>query len=163
MSNPRDAQRMNNLFLIAQELPGANRRPSGWQARIAAALYYKNEMIALGWNQARTSPFQAKYGSNPDAIFIHAEVHCIRQALRRYTQEELQSMKTTMYIMRAKKIPVTRNRSRFIRGMSKPCPGCSGAILDFGINRVVYSLDEDKTDQFWGEMILEDFQKTHSC
>lgn len=158
MTNPRDESRMNNLFLIAQELPGANRRSSGWQARIAAALYWKNEMIALGWNQARTSPFQAKYGSNPEAIFIHAEVHCIRQALRRFTQEELLSMKTTMYVMRAKKTPLSKNRSRSIRGMSKPCPGCSGAILDFGINRVVYSLDEDKAGLEWGEMNLADFR-----
>lgn len=159
----RDATRMNMLFEIAQELPGANRRPSGWQARIAAALYYKNEMIALGWNQARTSPFQAKYGSNPEAIFIHAEVHTIRQALRRYDQDELRRMKTTMYVCRSKKVPLSKNRSRAIWGMSKPCPGCSGAILDFGVNRVVYSLDEDRVGRTVGEMFLGDFRKMCEC
>lgn len=163
MSNPRDAQRMMTLFHIAQELPGANRRPSGWQARIAASLYYKNELIALGWNQARTSPFQAKYGSNPDAIFIHAEVHTLKQALRRYTQDELNRMKTTLYICRAKRVPISRNRSRSIWGMSKPCPGCSGAILDFGVNRVVYSLDQEGDDQKWGEMNLSDFRYPTAC
>ena len=146
--------RLNFLYETAKELPGANRKPSGWQARIAAGIWIKNEMVALGWNQARTSPFQAKYGRNEEAIFIHAETHALRQALRRFDQDELRRARTTMFIVRAKKMKVYKNLRQWCWGLAKPCPGCAGAIADFGISRVIYSLDEDKmAAQEWSDLL----------
>jgi deoxycytidylate deaminase len=53
-------------------------------ARLAAALVYRNEIIAMGTNKNKTHPFQKKYASNADAIFLHAEIDAICNALRNH-------------------------------------------------------------------------------
>jgi len=104
------------------------------QARLAAAIVYKNQLISFGINQRKTDPFQAKFSKNSEAIYIHAENSAIKNALRDLSIEKLS--KATLYICRVKKLD-----NRFVFGMAKPCVGCMKAIINFDIKKVYYSLD----------------------
>ena len=104
------------------------------QARIAAAIVYKNEIVSIGINQRKTHPFQAKYSKNEDSIFLHAETDAIKNALKNISVEDIYS--STLYVCRVK-----IENNKFIFGLAKPCCGCMRAISNFGINKVFYSLD----------------------
>lgn len=135
--------RLDTLFELAKELePAAN-------ARVAAGLYIKNELVAIGWNQIRTSPFAVKYAKNSEAIYLHAETHAIKQALRLYSVDDLVRAKTTLYVVRAKR---ASQAGDFIWGLSKPCMGCARSVVDFGIKRIVYSLDEINGERLFEEL-----------
>lgn len=129
--------------MIARAHEGFGNRRTGSCARLAAAIYHKNRIIGIGLNQKKTSPFQAKFGKNENSIFVHAEIAAIKQALYYYDVEELMRLKTTLYICRVKK-PSSMPKGPFIWGISKPCHGCQGAIVEFRINKIIYTLDEDK-------------------
>lgn len=106
-------------------------------ARLAAALVYKNEVIAFGICQSKTHPFQAKFGKNQKAIYLHAETDCIKNALKEYDQRTVAS--STLYVARVKYFDPSKRR--FIFGMAKPCMGCARAIMTFGISKVFYSTE----------------------
>lgn len=105
------------------------------QARIAAALVYKNEIVSFGINQRKSHPFQKKFGKNDNSIFLHAENDVIKNVLKTYEIDLLSKM--TLYICRVK---LDKNKN-FIFGLSKPCCGCQRSISNFGIKKVYYSLD----------------------
>ena len=104
------------------------------QARLAAAIVYKNQLISFGINQRKTDPFQAKFSNNSEAIYIHAENSAIKNALRDLSIDKLS--KTTLYICRVKK-----QDDKFVFGLAKPCLGCMKAIINFDIKKVYYTLD----------------------
>lgn len=104
------------------------------QARLAAAIVYRNEIISFGVNQRKTHPFQAKFSKNEDSIYLHAETDAIKNALKHISIDELSN--STLYICRVKIV-----EQKFVFGLSKPCCGCMRAISNFGIKNVYYSLD----------------------
>ena len=106
--------------------------------RFAAAVVYRNKIVSIGYNRNKSQPFQAKYAKNPEAIYLHAEVHAIKNALREINVEELKN--TELYISRVKKPQAGDNH--FVWGLSKPCAGCARAIAEFGIKRTIYTCDE---------------------
>lgn len=108
------------------------------RAKLAAALVKNNRIIAIGTNRMRTDPMQAKYGRNKDSIFLHAEIHAIKNALRTNSVEDIRD--TVLYVCRVKR-PDERSRS-FVSGMAKPCEGCMRAVAEFGIKNVIYTTDE---------------------
>lgn len=123
------------LFDIAKDIdPVAH-------AKVTAGLYIKNELISIGWCQYRTSPFALKYGKNAQSLCIHAENGAIKQALHRYSVDDLENAKTILYIARAKRFEVG---SSWVWGLSAPCNGCMRLIADFNIKRVVYTLNESE-------------------
>ena len=105
-------------------------------ARVSAMIVIKNKPISLCTNQRKTHPFQATYGKNKDAIFLHAEVSAIKNALNQVSPDDLK--KATLYVARAKKAN-NHPRSKDIQGMAKPCTGCLRCISDFDIKRVVHT------------------------
>jgi len=107
-------------------------------AKIAAAIVYKNRTIALGVNQMKSHPFQAKYGKNGDSIFMHAEISVIKDALKILSFSEMND--ATLVVCRIKR-PSAQSKD-FVYGMAKPCPGCTRAIVDFGIKKVIYTTDD---------------------
>lgn len=110
--------------------------------RLTAALVYKNEIISVGCNQMKTHPFQMKFAKNKESIYLHAEVNCVRNALRSVSMDVIS--RCTMYVYRAKH--PGQDSSVFIPGLSKPCEGCQRCIAEFGIKRVAYSLDNEGYD-----------------
>lgn len=128
----KNARLLDNLYKIARD----NDPVAG--GRLAACVVYKNKVVAYGFNQAKTHPFQAQYGKNDDAIYWHAETNAIHNALRVLSEDEL--AKATLYVARAR---YEMNRPVWTWGMSKPCEGCAKCIDKYNIKRVVYTMDEN--------------------
>jgi deoxycytidylate deaminase len=123
---------LNLLSLMAEDIDVSQ---TSNRARLAAAIVYRNRIISIGTNQKKSHPFQKKYAPNEDAIYLHAEVSAIKNALRHIDEKVL--AKSTLYICRIKRTGA-RN-SPFTWGISKPCTGCQRAIATFNIKTVVYS------------------------
>ena len=103
-------------------------------ARIAAAVVRKGKVISYGFNHKKSHPFQAKFCKNNHAVFFHAEVHAIKNALTTVDVNDLS--KCELYIVRAKRDKTNR---KWISGMSKPCSGCQKCIDLFDLKSVYYS------------------------
>ena len=97
--------------------------------KLAACIEYRNDIIAYGFNQTKTHPFQAKFAKHQEAIYLHAEVHAIYNALKKLPVEELS--KCTLYVMR-----VNKEGEALI---SCPCKGCQMAINTFNIKHVYFT------------------------
>lgn len=106
--------------------------------RFAAAVVYRNKIVSVGYNRRKSHPFQAKFAKNSEAIFLHAEVHAIKNALREIPVEDLS--KCELYVTRVKR--PKSHAEGFIWGLSKPCAGCERAIAEFGLKRTIYTCDE---------------------
>lgn len=107
--------------------------------RHAAVVTYKNNPVAYGTNKLKSHPIQAKYATNPEAIFLHAEIDAIIQATRVLTPEEFHSTNTSLLVLRVKFNPT---KTKMSLAMSKPCNTCQTCILDFGIPNVYYTNKE---------------------
>jgi tRNA(Arg) A34 adenosine deaminase TadA len=117
------------------KVAAANPHPA---EKFAAAVVYRNRIISVGMNSMKSHPMAAKYGKNEHAIFLHAEVAAIKNALREIDVDDFS--KCDIYITRVKKEkPFTK---KFVWGLAKPCPGCERAIAEFGIKRVIYTCDD---------------------
>lgn len=132
MLTKRDSAILDELRLVAIDVVPAAR------AKIAAAVVIKNEIVSFGENQLRTHPFQLKYGKNTDAVYWHAETHAIYNALKRVPVEEL--TRASLYVVRVKK--PAAGSGDWVLGLAKPCRGCEFCMTTFGIQRVVYSVDD---------------------
>lgn len=110
-------------------------------ARIAAGIAIKGQLISTGRNQRRTHPFQKQFAKNDHAIFLHAETCAISNSLNHISKNDLK--KATLYIHRVK-LP-NKDSQEYIDGLAKPCVGCMSAIAAFGIKKVIYSTDENNS------------------
>ena len=102
-------------------------------SRHAAALVYKNDIVAIGVNQKKTHPFQKRYQKRADCTWLHSEIDAIKKALRTVKVDDLG--KYTLYVARVRK--------DMSWGDSKPCSGCMKAIIDFNIRSVFYTCEGD--------------------
>lgn len=123
---------IDNLCRIAEAVEPIN------SARLAAAIVYKNRIVAYGTNKRKSHTFQSKYGKNEHAIYLHAENDAIKNALRYIHIDDLSYC--TLYVARVKRI---RPRSMYIQGLAKPCRGCMGAINTFKLKGIIHTLDEE--------------------
>ena len=105
-------------------------------SRIKAGLIYKNELLSFGINRMKSHPFQKKFGKNEDAIYLHAEIDCIINALRNNMSLD-EISKSTLLVVRNK-----RQGRNWVDGLAKPCLGCQKAISHFDIRNVIYTTDE---------------------
>jgi len=140
MTPKRIEQGLDLLTRIAEENPGGNSRHTGWSAKLAAGIWVKNELIAVGWNQAKSHPLQNKFPKQAGYVHLHAEIHAITCALKRFSEDELRAAKTTLMVVRTKRKDHRRNSS-WVRGIAKPCNGCAAAIAHYRIKNVVWSED----------------------
>ena len=108
------------------------------RSRHAAAIVYRNRIVALGTNHFKTHPFQVKYRRRPDAIYLHAEVAAIKRAIRHLSEKELR--RSALISVRVKYTNDLVPRL----GMSKPCEGCQRAIAEFGIRDVYYTTEDER-------------------
>lgn len=128
------SRRVTILRRIAEDIPNPVRC-----FRLAAGVWHKNNLIGLGVNSYKTSPFQAKYGRHEHCIHLHAEVAAIKNAVRQ--QQDL-SRNCTLIVVRVKK---ENTRSKFFKlALAKPCDGCYRCIIEFGIDNVYYSTERDE-------------------
>lgn len=125
-----------NLLNILSKIAAANDEYP--RARLAAGLVKNNKVLSIGINRNKTDPLQAKYGKNSEAIFLHAEIHAIKNALKEYNIEDLDG--ATMYVCRVKR--PSELSKKWVWGLAKPCEGCSRAIAEFGIKNVIYTTNK---------------------
>lgn len=116
-------------------LEAVNVKPVG-RARIVSAIVYRGDLLAIGHNQMKTHPFQARYGKNKDSIYLHAEISTIHKALKELDLEDLEMC--TLYVCRVKYYS-SANKIDFVSGLACPCAGCQRAIATFGIKKVYFS------------------------
>ncbi len=105
----------------------------------AAAIVYKNQIISIGTNKKKSHPFQKKYGSNGDAIYLHSELDAIKAALKILSLEELS--KSTLYVCRVK-----YENNKLVWGKSRPCAGCLKAIAKFNLTKVFFTEEGGQID-----------------
>jgi deoxycytidylate deaminase len=110
-------------------------------AKIVSLITMGRKVIAFGSNRDKTHPMQFKYGKNCNAIYLHAEIDVIVNALRRLSVDELQ--KCSLYVLRVKR---SSRSGPFIAGKSMPCDGCTRAINAFNLKNVFYT--EENSSNF---------------
>lgn len=106
------------------------------RSKHSAVIVYKNDVISLACNKSKSHPFQKRYSKASEAIFLHAEVAAIHNALKRVSLKELS--KSTMYVCRVR----INKENRPFFSYSKPCDGCMRAIAEFDIKNVLYTNEE---------------------
>jgi tRNA(Arg) A34 adenosine deaminase TadA len=119
MTSRRHERRLQELLVIAADVSRFRK------TKHAAALYLGNRLISIGVNQLKTHPLQARFGANQQAIYLHAEIHAITNALKRISLETLAD--TTLYVA-----GLRNGKPR----LSKPCTGCTRALQHFNIHDV---------------------------
>lgn len=108
----------------------------GTRSKHAAAIVHKGSIISIGTNNRITHPFQKRFASNEEEIWIHAELDAINKALKRHDTDFLK--RCSLYVIRVK-----NDKKKLVRAYSKPCAnGCQKAIATFGIKRVAYTTDD---------------------
>jgi deoxycytidylate deaminase len=127
---------VSTLFLMASD------HESTANAKIVAAVVYKNQIISYGFNSMKSHPFVIPYQKNEDAIYLHAETDAIKNALKRISVEHL--TKCDLFIVRAKHAYSKGKKMRY--GMAKPCNGCARCITTFGVSSVYYSTEDQKIE-----------------
>lgn len=98
-----------------------------------------NKVIAVGYNQLKTSPVQKKYnkyrmGEFPPHVHndtLHAEI----DALNKGSYLNVDWKDVIIYVGRADKAGNPR--------LAKPCPACLEAIKERGIKRIYYTTNEN--------------------
>lgn len=107
------------------------------QEKLAAAIVRNGKVISIGVNSKKTHPLQARFRKNEHAIFLHAEIDAIKKALGQMNVDDFS--RCDIYIARAKKLtPIDTEHSW---GLSRPCPGCLRAIMQFGFKRIIYTTE----------------------
>lgn len=129
LRSPRDEKFLNLLAQLAITVEPVRK------ARMASCLVRRNEIVAFGVNKLKSHPFQAKFSKNEDSIYLHAEIDCIKNALRAISIDELRDC--TLYIARMKY--ESTHRRHMIPGLARPCIGCQSAIQAFDIKKVIYT------------------------
>lgn len=107
------------------------------KTRFAACLVHRGEIKEIGINRKKSHPFQARFGKNPKAIFLHAEVESLHRTIRYWGLKTVRE--STLYVVRVRW--ETQARKTLVFGLAEPCSGCKTAIAEFEIPRVVFTLD----------------------
>lgn len=141
---------MINLKVIEQLKPISftSTHPKVW---ISSAIVFRNKVISFGVNQMKSHPFQKRYSRNSEAIFFHAETSAIHIAEKRMDFNKFES--SEIYIYRSKYY--SSDKEKFVSGLAFPCEGCLRCIKEYGISKIIYSLDHiDGSDENFGVMLL---------
>lgn len=117
----------NNIFMILTQIAKTVKPIQG--ARIAGALILPNGKMYLGINQSKSHPLQARFRAHETKIFLHAEIDCLRRALRQNDTADLKGSR--LYLVR---VIYPRNWQSAI---VTPCKGCQMALDYFGVKKVV--------------------------
>lgn len=119
-----DSKFMDRLHKLAES-------SHDFRCRISAILADK-EIISIGFNKRKSSPFQKRFATNNHRIFLHAEIACLIDFLRKFSEDRCKFY--DVYILRINKNGELMD--------SLPCPGCLGAMEYFGIRSIIFYKDQ---------------------
>lgn len=111
----------STLELLYEEAEKGTRIRS---SKHAACIIRKGELLSIGHNQLKTHPMMLRFSGNTNKVHLHAEIHAILNAIRKYGVDILDG--SDLYVLRLGK----RNQIAY----SKPCETCQKAIDAFGLN-----------------------------
>lgn len=106
-----------------------------------AAILSNGRQSFYGLNKYKTHPLQSKFGSNPECIYLHAELDAIIRAInfraryegKRYLSLDICDLSDfDMYIARVLKDGTP--------AIAKPCEGCMKAIEHFNVRSVQWTM-----------------------
>lgn len=103
----------------------AKLNPPCANTRIVAALVKRGRIEYVGYNRYKTHPLQLQYGKCKEAIYLHAEIDCLRKAGKRAKGMDM---------------VIVRIKANGDLGLAKPCEGCARAIKFFGIKNTYWSV-----------------------
>jgi len=107
--------------------------------KLCAMLVKGGNIISVGFNQRKTNGFVEHYtdkvrGCNRDfSLSTHAEMHCVLQSRGK---TDLNGSK--IYVVRLR--PANSDGTL---GMARPCPICQNVLIQYGIKRAYYSIDDN--------------------
>jgi deoxycytidylate deaminase len=133
MSNYENQDVFDDLFEDA-----LNGEKTG-NARVSAFLTNGKDS-SYGRNSKKSHPFQKRFGTTEECIYLHAEIKAIKNFLR-FNGEVDDLPYTTLFVMRVKR---DGRKGPIITGLAKPCEGCMRAIVEFCIPFVYYTEDNAK-------------------
>ena len=127
--NEQQRKRLDHLLELAHD------SPKHFRSKIVAMVVKRNNNISYGFNQRKTHTFQVQYNKNYHAVFVHAEIDAIKNALRKISVNDLS--KCDLYVARSKY--EEGKKEVLLPGLAKPCVGCQKAIVAFGFKNVFYT------------------------
>lgn len=115
----------------ARSLATTSKHP---KARVGAVLVDRGDVVSVGVNGNKSHPLQQKYNRlrfRDDDVsamghLMHAEIEALVKGREYFTHHH-----AAIYVYR-----IMKNGDK---GMSRPCPGCIQALLDFGVKRMYYT------------------------
>lgn len=133
----KNIQILNQLFELSKNVAPID------GARIAAGVVFKNNFVSIGFCQRKTDPMQKQFAINEHCIYMHAEIHAIKQAKKILTPSQFK--KSSIFVARSKiitnQISNKRIKKSWAFGLAKPCEGCQSCIDTYGLHRSVYTTD----------------------
>lgn len=124
---PYDSKKLQRIASVLLDACSMQERVAN--TRLAACIVYKGDIVSLGWNQKKTHPFQLQYAKNNQAIYLHAEIDCIKNSIKTLSLDELR--KSSLFVLRAK--------ADLSPGLAMPCEGCMRCIANFNIKECYYT------------------------
>ena len=124
-----------NLEILSALFELAKRHERTFRAQTVSAVVYKKSIIFIGHNSKKTHPIQKSHGNHLYNIYMHAESAAIIKA-KKYLSEK-QIAKSTLFVVRAK----MDNDGKYYWGIAKPCASCVAIAKEFGLFKVVYTLE----------------------
>ena len=140
----KNIQMLNQLFEISKNIAPID------GARIAAGVVFKNNFVSIGFCQRKTDPMQKQFAINEHCIYMHAEIHAIKQAKKILTASQFK--KSSIFIARSKIITNQINNKKIKKSwefeLAKPCEGCQSCIDTYGLQRNIYTTDSGYSVDF---------------
>jgi cytidine deaminase len=124
-----------NLEILSALFELAKRHERTFRAQTVSAVVYKKSILFIGQNSKKTHPLQKAFGNHFYSIYMHAEAAAIIKAKKYLSEKQL--TKSTLFVVRAK----MDNDGKYHWGMARPCPSCVKIAKEFGLSKVVYTLE----------------------
>jgi len=118
---------MSNYFDLLEDVASAATLVR--HSRHAACVVHRDRMLAIGTAKYKTHPIMTRFATNPEQVYLHAEVDAIIRAANRYSVDVVRD--SDLYVLRLTKGGAV--------ALSKPCEVCQRAIDAFGIKQVYWS------------------------
>lgn len=97
---------------------------------IGSCIIKKHSVISTGCNKTKSHPIQNKYNN---ALEYAKKKDCLHAEIDALIKAGKEAKGSTMYVFRRGLDNIYRN--------CKPCPACMKMITDYGIKRIVYTIE----------------------
>lgn len=108
------------------------------QYHLGCVAFYRNTMLAIGYNELKTSPMQKKYnkyrGFDVEASDVRNSIHAEMKVLSKIKNLDIDFTKIELYIY--------REHANGSSAKARPCIACMKAIKDMNIKKIHYTTED---------------------